>query len=121
MLLNHLKEETKKILVLEPAPVEERPHWGATQVRSKDEIQVGKFYRGFNVQYGYKMLFRIISIDAECCKVEWHTDCAIYEQELHFSDWSILPYDYDDGEKWNAVNWLELLDANTSEEAKEEL
>lgn len=90
----------------------ERPYWGIKQVRSPDEIEVGRFYILHRI-LGTDIVIRIISIDNMVCTAEQHNGTQV---SPHLTDLSVLPYK---SGFWNKNYWLEQLDAETFEKAKQ--
>lgn len=103
----------------------ERPDFGANQVRSVDELEVGKIVAHHSEVTGTKSPYKIISIGERAIEAQSPRtvirgiimDSKIWN--LHFADMSILPYNSDEGEMWNNGNWIEQLDAETFDDALE--
>jgi len=91
--------------------VKERPYWGIKQVRSPDEIEVGRLYILHRI-LTTDIVIRIISIDNVVCTAEQHNGTQV---SPHLTDLSVLPYD--GSSYWNKNIWLEQLDAETFDEA----
>jgi hypothetical protein len=106
-------------------PVCDRPHFGAKQVRSPEDIVLGDFYVSRNIEYGVKFIHQIISIDEQSYMAAWHVKDDLGVHHLYANcryslrDCSVVPYTTESGELlWNSVNFLEhLANAKTPEEA----
>lgn len=90
----------------------ERPYWGIKQVRSPDEIEVGRFYILHRI-LGTDVVIRVTNINNVKCEGIRQDGTLV---SPHLTDLSVLPYK---NGWWNKNFWLEQLDAETFEEAKQ--
>jgi hypothetical protein len=85
----------------------ERPDFGPTQVRSEDDLVVGRRYRQHNAIYAEMLTLKSLPYYSDgdlCVKVIYDN---LIEKILVLADSGVVPYITEDVERWHDTNWLE--------------